>query len=245
MNVVLKIAFLKSKPVEHVINVHGMIVIGRSNKADIVIDDPKISGVHCRLHFKKDKLELTDLESKNGTYLNGIKMENSSVFIGDTVKFGSTLITIEPKKMNRESIELLTFSGSDRFDATARHDYTSVVTNKPKTLPVDPNIKFVSKPRPAPRANLSKQVVKSQHKTRASVAILIDVLLLIFFACLPVLIFDYQNKEKIEISKLESNKMFFVLGVELVCVIGFFLLNFKVLKFSIGERVSGIKKFCA
>ncbi len=245
MRAVLKIVSAKNKPVEREIEQHGMVVIGRSNKADVVLDDPKISGVHCRIHFKKDKLELTDLDSKNGTYINGIKLETSKVYIGDTIKFGQTTVTLNPLRMDRESVELLTFTGADRMNSELRADFTTVQNQKnlqeigaqvPKRA--NPN-----KAKPAkPRAPATKQTVKAQHKTLASVAILIDVVLLIFFACLPVLVFDSQDKPKVGVTDIKSNKLLFILVLELVLVIGFFFLNFKVLKFSVGERLAGIRK---
>ena len=44
------------------------ITVGRTKKADVATDDPLMSGVHCRFILKADRLEIYDMESKNGIY---------------------------------------------------------------------------------------------------------------------------------------------------------------------------------
>ena len=46
--------------------------IGRSTGADFILDAALVSRVHCRLLALRDgELEVRDLESTNGTYVNG------------------------------------------------------------------------------------------------------------------------------------------------------------------------------
>jgi pSer/pThr/pTyr-binding forkhead associated (FHA) protein len=46
------------------------LAIGRRQSNDIVIDNLAVSGYHARVEAKQDGLVITDLQSKNGTYLN-------------------------------------------------------------------------------------------------------------------------------------------------------------------------------
>jgi hypothetical protein len=65
--------------------------IGRS-KADINIDDKKLSAKHCQFSFRGIQLSVKDLESTNGVYINGKKLEASEEVIlknGDELKLGS------------------------------------------------------------------------------------------------------------------------------------------------------------
>ncbi len=56
----------------------GSIVLGRSEEADIVINDEGISRKHLKLHYDKGKTTATDLNSTNGTYVNGERIETTA-----------------------------------------------------------------------------------------------------------------------------------------------------------------------
>jgi len=45
--------------------------IGRNTANDLVVDEEQISGEHARFFYKEDVLWVEDLESTNGTYVNG------------------------------------------------------------------------------------------------------------------------------------------------------------------------------
>lgn len=47
------------------------IMIGRSPECDIVLDDRQVSRSHARISWHEDHYEVEDLNSKNGTHLNG------------------------------------------------------------------------------------------------------------------------------------------------------------------------------
>ena len=49
----------------------GRTVVGRSPQCDVVINDDSISRQHARLVVGAAQVELTDLQSRNGTYLAG------------------------------------------------------------------------------------------------------------------------------------------------------------------------------
>jgi pSer/pThr/pTyr-binding forkhead associated (FHA) protein len=51
------------------------VVIGREPEADIVIPDRRISRLHAEIERRDGKYYLRDLDSKNGTYINGEKLE--------------------------------------------------------------------------------------------------------------------------------------------------------------------------
>jgi len=52
---------------------NGELTVGRSN-AGYVVNDKKISGNHCKFIIDENELWLEDLESTNGTFLNGKKL---------------------------------------------------------------------------------------------------------------------------------------------------------------------------
>ncbi len=68
----------------------GVKTIGRATGADFIVDAALVSRVHCRLTaFPDGQLELRDLESTNGTYVNGTRVEDAMTLTsGDRVQVG-------------------------------------------------------------------------------------------------------------------------------------------------------------
>lgn len=69
-----------------------VITIGRGSKNHIVIHDNEVSREHCRLIRRADDYDIEDLNSSNGTFLNGVRISgiwpmtpNSLIELGDTI----------------------------------------------------------------------------------------------------------------------------------------------------------------
>lgn len=63
--------------------------IGRATGADFIIDAALVSRVHCRVRaLAGGELEITDLESTNGTYVNGERIETARLASGDRLQVG-------------------------------------------------------------------------------------------------------------------------------------------------------------
>jgi len=76
----------------------GVTRLGRSEKNQIEIRDDLVSRHHCELNWNKklNKLVLSDLKSKNGTFLNKKRISRSrELESGDQIRIGSTLIDFE------------------------------------------------------------------------------------------------------------------------------------------------------
>lgn len=71
------------------------ITIGRSPKADIILDDERVSRLHCGIRKIDDDYYLKDLASKNGTFLNNQRVENEKLSSGDRFRVGSTVFSVE------------------------------------------------------------------------------------------------------------------------------------------------------
>ena len=65
--------------------------IGSRSDSDLVVDLPQVSGRHCRLTRDEDGYTLEDLNSTNGTYVNGVRIIGSvGVSRGDAITLGQT-----------------------------------------------------------------------------------------------------------------------------------------------------------
>lgn len=58
--------------------------------ADVVIDDPHVSEQHASLRFADGVFTLTDLDSTNGTRLNGEALQKGELADGDRIGLGES-----------------------------------------------------------------------------------------------------------------------------------------------------------
>lgn len=72
--------------------VEPSFTIGRSQDADLVLDDEKASRMHCVVRREGDTFFLKDLQSKNGTFVNGDPVADMQLSHGDRIKVGSTIL---------------------------------------------------------------------------------------------------------------------------------------------------------
>ena len=66
----------------------GVTTIGRHPESDIFLDDVTVSRRHAEIRRRDDGIELADVGSLNGTYLNGVRIESSGMRSGDEVQVG-------------------------------------------------------------------------------------------------------------------------------------------------------------
>jgi pSer/pThr/pTyr-binding forkhead associated (FHA) protein len=63
--------------------------IGRATGADFIVNAPLVSRVHCRLTaLPGGDLEVRDMDSTNGTFVNGQRVENARLESGDRLRVG-------------------------------------------------------------------------------------------------------------------------------------------------------------
>lgn len=63
--------------------------LGRSTGANFIVDAPLVSRVHCRLTVLPDgELEVEDLDSTNGTFVNGERTATGRLASGDRLGVG-------------------------------------------------------------------------------------------------------------------------------------------------------------
>jgi pSer/pThr/pTyr-binding forkhead associated (FHA) protein len=69
--------------------------VGRAARADFVVDAGLVSRLHCRLTAGATELEVVDLESTNGTYVNGERTPRAILKSGDRLGVGRVELTVE------------------------------------------------------------------------------------------------------------------------------------------------------
>ena len=78
------------------IDLFGGVTIGRSPEADVRIEDRFASGIHCRVHTRGNAYYVEDLDSTNGTYLNGADLNGEAALNDmDEIRIGDTEFRFE------------------------------------------------------------------------------------------------------------------------------------------------------
>jgi pSer/pThr/pTyr-binding forkhead associated (FHA) protein len=70
-------------------------LIGRSGECDITLDDPNVSRRHAEVRRDGEGFVVVDLESTNGTEVNGKRIREAVLADGDVIGIGTTRLTFE------------------------------------------------------------------------------------------------------------------------------------------------------
>ena len=68
------------------------IVLGRGIQSDILVDDDGVSRYHAKIVLRGEKRVLVDLDSTNGTFLNGAKAKEAVLQEGDKIQMGRATV---------------------------------------------------------------------------------------------------------------------------------------------------------
>jgi len=71
--------------------------IGRAPRADFIVDAALVSRLHCRLEAGDNNLDVIDLSSTNGTYVNGKRVKRARLTSGDRLRVGRVELTVRRK----------------------------------------------------------------------------------------------------------------------------------------------------
>lgn len=246
------------------------IVIGRKTPGPGLVNDTSVSAAHCQLTFNDQGLKIFDLQSKNGTYLNGIRIDNSEMFIGDEVKIGGTMFKLVEKKMEAPTIQMLTFPGphKERINHELRIDFTGArLQNQTYHKATQQNInagnhihnitpshqkEIALRQRARSAIKLSKEEIMLKHRSLAIASRVLDIGLILLCAVVPIL-FLMKVADGKTYSLFGGFFMLYpedVRGKEIWCSVAcataalaaFVTLNYQILHFTIGEKVAGIHK---
>ena len=116
----------KSRGRRFVIAAGQRLTFGRSERARIQMFDEGLSRLHCCVENRGDSVVITDLDSRNGTFVNGERVKSAFLRPGDTVTLGLATIEFrtigEREKRSTTSLKIDEAGGEGalkkRFDPT-------------------------------------------------------------------------------------------------------------------------------
>ncbi|HEY9085091.1 MAG TPA: FHA domain-containing protein [Candidatus Tyrphobacter sp.] len=81
---------------ERAVEVLTPAIIGRGADADVVVDDPDAGRHHARLEAENEIVYVSDLDSTNGTYLNGRRLREAiEIRPGDRIDVGTARLVVK------------------------------------------------------------------------------------------------------------------------------------------------------
>ncbi len=116
------------------------LTIGREEGNDIQLNDERVSRCHFKLQRDNDRLVLTDLDSTNGTKVNGVECQLKILRHGDLISVGRSLMLVGSES---EIAARLAALGSDnptisREMASSESSIVVQLENEPKSpFPVE------------------------------------------------------------------------------------------------------------
>jgi pSer/pThr/pTyr-binding forkhead associated (FHA) protein len=73
----------------------AVTLLGRREDCDLRIPLADVSRKHCRFVMQEESVRLEDLGSSNGTFHNGMRITESELHPGDTVKIGPAVFIVQ------------------------------------------------------------------------------------------------------------------------------------------------------
>jgi pSer/pThr/pTyr-binding forkhead associated (FHA) protein len=90
-----------------------VMTVGRRESCDVPLQFPNISGMHCELTFKDGYWSVRDLNSTNGTKVNGLRVQARPLKPGDEISIGKRRFTIQYTLSPQAQQELETLLAED------------------------------------------------------------------------------------------------------------------------------------
>jgi len=118
----------------------GAYIVGRDDFSDITIHNDSVSRQHCLIKSDNGHYVIKDLKSTNGTFVNGRRIAEKDLNVGDEITVGTCrlLFTITQTHEEDVKIEVIQF-----FDENARatHDIVELPVKKDAADLIDTNLR--------------------------------------------------------------------------------------------------------
>jgi hypothetical protein len=236
MKVILRINS-ESGQISRAIELNRTVTIGRGKEATIQVNDPRMSNLHARIQFNPKGLFIHDQNSKNGVFVNDIKINHSNIYQHDKIKLGATLISIDASSTDPEVLSRLTFTGPQGTRMTREMRLSDHEVRVEKLTKITPLTQEILSSNNLPR-KMSKKILTKTYRMRSNLALLLDIIFIVLIALIPFIILNYLSTNNIP---LPFSRQVMISSLELFLIPAFLFFN-KRRDFTLGETVLGLSK---
>ncbi|MEM9694377.1 MAG: sigma-54-dependent Fis family transcriptional regulator, partial [Myxococcota bacterium] len=115
------------------------VIVGRNPACQVVIEDGKVSAVHAELMATEHGVKLRDLGSRNGTFVDAVRVHEVTVSSACNIRLGGTALQFEPVRPEKVTVPTIPSFGPlvgqseamrkifDRFAKVAPTDLTMLI----------------------------------------------------------------------------------------------------------------------
>lgn len=77
-----------------IIPIGNKLSIGRNQSNQLLLPSQSVSNYHAQIYFEDGRYMLEDLNSTNGTYINGVRIDKKSLQPGDEIRISQTVFVV-------------------------------------------------------------------------------------------------------------------------------------------------------
>lgn len=230
------------------------VIIGRSaSYSQVQLTDPQCSSKHCKVSMANNRVYVEDLDSKNGIYLNGVRVIKQTFYIGDKLKVGNNVLYIHEGKLGPIDKEYLTYQGGGHrksgdltFEVDAPNFNSGEVGRKQIRSTPNNELKLAGRQRELPKNfESNRNISKTKKAMFDTLAFFIDLAISFMIFVVGIRSFAFIFTKEYEALALKNSLLKIMFSEEMglytliVCIvsIGFFTLNRKRKSGSLGERI--------
>jgi|GEM_PF-2726668 len=237
------------------------VSFGRGEGVHVQMPDTNCSRAHCKFYVENGKFWIEDMASKNGTMVNGIRIQKTMLFLEDKIKVGDTDISIPADKNTAEVVKYLQFDGdtdarqrkslkledTSEFTQARLNPLTAIHAYKPEAtkqgkLELEASPLFKNS-MPQPRAKIAAPP-KAPPSWMLNLGNVIDYGGVILAFALPFIASQTakqsQNFRGLDDGFMGLKRITVVVGLAMFCSFVFWLINSKNSGGSLGERLTYI-----
>ena len=93
------------------------LTLGRDTSNGVQIGDATVSKKHCAIEASHDSFELVDLDSHNGTFVNGIPVKRRALVHGDIIRLGNSELLFLTREETQDEAVAVQYSDDITQDA--------------------------------------------------------------------------------------------------------------------------------